>query len=89
MKEGFSTDLRYIVERISKVDGLPDTEEFERSRACLAVGIEKVTARTRGKGSKETLVSFGYIAASICLWYLERWPPYSGTDYMSSFRVAR
>ncbi len=89
MRDSFRSDLRYIVTRILEEEDLGPTEKLERSLACFVVGLESVSAAKRGSGFKQALVSFGYVAASICLWELEQWPPYSGAGHMPIFRAAR
>ena len=89
MKESFREDLRYTVNRILEEEDFSDTEQLGRSLACFAVALESLTVRNGGMRFKGAMVSFGYVAAAVCLWELERWPPYSGTVYMPSFRIAR
>ena len=89
MRDSFRRDLEYIVDRILEEEDFSDDEELERSLACFAVGMENLTAGKGARGSKETLLSFGYVAAAICLWKLEQWTPYSGAANFGGFRAVR
>ena len=72
MKESFREDLRYIVNRILLDGGVESDDALERSLACLAVGCENLEAENSGVRSSNKLVSFGYVAASVCLWQMEQ-----------------
>ena len=70
MKERFHSDLRYIVNCIvGSNDAEVSNESLERSIACLAASLEsqKEKKTTRGSRQREKLVSFGYVAAAVCL----------------------
>jgi hypothetical protein len=86
MKETFREDLRYIVSRILAEETHGLHHGLETSLACLAVALETKSSEDTGGGVKEILVSFGYVAASICLWKLQQWTPYSGAAYMGGIR---
>ena len=72
MRESFREDLRYIVDRILLDEGVESDDALERCVACLAVGCEIVGTGGAGRGSAGKLVSFGYVAASVCLWQMEQ-----------------
>ncbi|OCT51734.1 RNA-directed RNA polymerase [Cladophialophora carrionii] len=72
LRESFRDALRYIVGRILKDEGVESEHALERSVACLAVGLETSNSATVKGPLKEVLVSFGYVAASVCLWELDR-----------------
>lgn len=63
MKEKHERDVAYTVQCITQGDDGNRAEALERSLACLEV------ACTRGKVRRKVgaLVSFGWIAASVCL----------------------
>ncbi|KIX09610.1 uncharacterized protein Z518_00690 [Rhinocladiella mackenziei CBS 650.93] len=69
MKERFNDELNYIVNRIVKDGPNKAQESLERSMACLQVALEKDLG---GSKRRENLVSFGYVAAAICLKEMER-----------------
>ena len=75
MKETFERDVTFTINCIVKgsqeVDG--KDEALERSIACLAVAVEEVgNKRQRASRKLESLESFRYIAAAVCLGEVER-----------------
>lgn len=65
MKEKHDRDVSYTVACIRHGDEDSPTEALERSLACLEVALfSKTTESQRKIGA---LVSFGWIAASVCL----------------------
>ncbi|EXJ58741.1 hypothetical protein A1O7_06171 [Cladophialophora yegresii CBS 114405] len=72
LRQSFREALRYIVGRIVKDEGGESEHALARSVACLAVGIETSNSAAVRGASKEVLVSFGYVAASVCLWELDQ-----------------
>ena len=72
MRESFREDLRYIVGRILNDEGTETFDQVERSMACLAAALENAGRGRAGGVSQGELVSFGYVAASICLWQIEQ-----------------
>jgi hypothetical protein len=81
MKERFNTDLNYIVNAMVKDGGEWSEHSLERSIACLAASLERrQEAEVQGRG--ERLVSFGYVAAAICLKEIELLPE-DGDDPVS------
>lgn len=73
MKEEFDLDAAFIVGCIQTKDDEDENDEngLERSMACLAVSFEE--RKTGGSFKKgKPLVSFGYIAAAVCLKELDR-----------------
>lgn len=65
MKEKHDRDVSYTVACITHGDEGDRTEALERSLACLEVALfSNTTVRQRKIGA---LVSFGWIAASVCL----------------------
>ena len=87
MKQGFREDLRHIVSRILTEDTESLNEGLERCIACLAIALEKPNAQNSERRSQERLVSFGYVAASTCLWEMEQWTPFSGEVYAGSIHT--
>jgi hypothetical protein len=73
LSENFRDALRYIVSRIVKDEDLQSEHALGRSMACFAVGMQTSNTAGVSGGSKEVPVSFGYVAASVCLWELEKW----------------
>jgi hypothetical protein len=73
LSENLRDALRYIVNRIVKDEGLQSKHALGRSMACFAVGMQTSNTAAVSGGSKEVLVSFRYVAASVCLWELEKW----------------
>jgi hypothetical protein len=68
MKEKVEENNRYTVDCILK-DGKEYSEEaLERSLACLAVSLEDSGKRRK----KDSLLSFKYLAASVCLRQVDR-----------------
>ncbi|PBP21236.1 RNA-binding, RBD [Diplocarpon rosae] len=70
MKEKFDEHSAFIVNCIVKEDSEWSEESLERSMACLAVSLEKKTVYKRF----DSLLSFKYIAAAVCLREVERLP---------------
>lgn len=65
MKEKHERDVSYTVACITHGDEGNRTEALERSLACLQVALLPIApVRLRKVGA---LVSFGWIAASVCL----------------------
>jgi hypothetical protein len=69
MREGFGDDVAYIRNRIRMDEEGSVEEALPRAIACFAVAMRERGLRV-GKGGR--LVSFRYVAASICLEELER-----------------
>ena len=71
MKEKHERDVEYTIYSITRGDdGKSGDEALERSIACLYVASNNVKSHRRvGK-----LVSFGWIAAAVCLKELEKLP---------------
>jgi hypothetical protein len=70
MKERFNEDLEYIVNCILKDGNERSEESLARSMACFRVGLEPGTRSLRS--GKEKMVSFGYVAAAVCMKEVER-----------------
>jgi hypothetical protein len=70
MKEKFEEDSAFIVKCITKDDDQRSEESLERSMACLAASLEDSDTYKR----RDKLLSFKYVAASVCLWEVERLP---------------
>jgi hypothetical protein len=70
MKEKFEEDSAFIVRCITKDDDQWSEESLERSMACLAASLEDRRTYKR----QDQLLSFKYVAASICLWEVDRLP---------------
>ena len=69
MKEKHDRDVAYTVACIVRdADGTSSTEALERSIACLDVGCNRVRVRKK----VGALVSFGWVAAAICLQEVEK-----------------
>lgn len=68
MKEKVSENNRYIVDCILKDGREYSDEALERSSACLAVSLEENCKKRK----KDSLLSFKYLAASVCLRQVER-----------------
>jgi hypothetical protein len=71
MKEEFDRDAAFIVQCIRTKEDVDGDEGLERSMACLAVSLEGRKSGGSFKGGTR-LVSFGYIAAAVCLKELDR-----------------
>lgn len=68
LKDQVEENNRYIVNCILKDGGEYSDEALERSLACLAVSLEDTGKRRK----KDSLLSFKYLAASVCLRQVER-----------------
>lgn len=67
MKERVDENNRFIVNCILKEGAEHSTEALERSIACLAVSLDQHTIKR-----KDQLLSFKYVAASVCLKQVEK-----------------
>lgn len=71
MKEAYDRDASFIVSCIIDDDeGEHAVDALERSIACFAAGLERFEEGKASQGAgrrSEALVSFGYIAAAVCL----------------------
>lgn len=75
LKERFDEEALQIISWITKDDEEFSPEALERSIACLAVSLEEGhTNKTWRHG--DHIVSFKYIAATVCLREVERLPGY-------------
>lgn len=69
MKEKNERDVAYTIACIVRdEDGKSSTEALERSIACLHVGCNLVRVRKK----VGALVSFGWVAAAVCLQEVEK-----------------
>lgn len=72
MKEKFDADASYYVECIVNNDeGMRAEDALERSMACLAAYLERQKSFVGAGRNGDMLVSFGYVAAAVCLRELE------------------
>ncbi|KAL5318216.1 hypothetical protein ACEPPN_013275 [Leptodophora sp. 'Broadleaf-Isolate-01'] len=71
MKEAFDRDAGFVVGcMVNDDDGEHADEALERSMACLAESLDGTSGVGGGRNS-DVLVSFGYIAAAVCLREIE------------------
>jgi len=68
MKERFDENAANIVNMITRDEVEHSEEALERSMACLAISLED---RSRF-GKKDQLLSFKYVAATVCLREVDR-----------------
>ncbi len=72
MKEAFDRDAGFVVScMINNDDGEHAKVALERSMACLSVCLNDANAFAGAGRNSDHLVSFGYIAAAICLREME------------------
>ena len=86
MQETFRDDLRYFVNRILN-EGGGHHAGLGVGLACLLVALESEDSGRIGARFRQTLVSFGYVAASVCLWQLQLWAPFPDVAHMGGFRA--
>lgn len=68
MKERFDESVASTVDHIIRDGTKIADDSLERSMACLAVALDRVKKTRKG----DTLVSFKYIAAAVCLKEVEK-----------------
>jgi hypothetical protein len=73
LRDNFRNLLRYTVNRIYDENEEASDDRLARTLACLAVATngENPSSADVGRGSHEQMMSFGYVAAAVCLWELE------------------
>lgn len=79
MKEAFNSDVSYVIRCIIGSND-EDSEErlaeaLERSIACFYVSLGEVTRVNMGGRRTESLISFRYLAAAVCLKEMDRASP--------------
>ncbi|KAF2838607.1 RdRP-domain-containing protein [Patellaria atrata CBS 101060] len=71
MKERFERDVEFTVERITQGEEEHGAEALDLAIACFAIGVQEPGARVQ-KGRPETLKSWTYVAAGVCLGEMEK-----------------
>lgn len=71
MKEAFDRDAGFVVNCIINDDGEHAADALERSMACLSLCLDEGNVFVGAGRNSDQLVSFGYIAAAVCLKEME------------------
>ncbi|PBP20340.1 RNA-dependent RNA polymerase [Diplocarpon rosae] len=68
MKEAYDRDAGFVIKcMLNNDDGERAEDALERSMACLSVCLDEGNAFVTAGRNSDQLVSFGYIAAAVCL----------------------